>query len=494
MVIFFDSSTFFQSSGNAAAQFGENLRDGVVTHACNIWGSFPRFITNGRNPASSFARGYMNQVCDGVTPIPPIDAPPFTGGQCSGVNYRIRAEYSYTRQFDPTTYTDGNVTFSNGLLGAITRVDYFIQGGDTFQYDIDYFNGTQNTVGNVSQINVDDIIPETVVIIVERTDGQPDNCGSLPPSYPPETPPQPGDLNTTINITNIDGFDTIYDITWNQVNNNYNFPMYFKVNGINVTLDLGGINIYGDPQADSINNPKSTDSPGTDGGRDSDGNDYTIIYPDQEFPTLPTFTQPDLIEAVFDYVLCESGVISELNQAVKLIPGTSVWITLLLEILTNIVEDICADDSDAGIPEIYPALPGVGRPVVMLYYKEVTNGVKGRSTYTTTVVHPSASTITNLSTLAPPDRVLGQYVCSILLSDGSRVVARGDTPTEADTQFNYILGLITSSFVPPVPADTKVLTHNPRLQVKSVKCTQVEYYPDGKQPGVSPSERYLLPV
>lgn len=436
----------------------------------------------------------MNQVCSTVNPAPPALELPFTGGQCSGVNYRIRAEYNYRRQFDPTIYTDGNVTFSNGLPGAITRVDYIIQGGDAFVYDIDYLNGTQNTVGNVSQPLVDTILPETVVIIVERTDGLPDDCGNLPPNYPDETPPQPGDLNTTVNITNIDGFDTTYEITWNQVNNNYNFPMYFKVNGINVTLDLGGIHFYGDPQADSINEPKSTDPPGTDGGRDSDGNDYTIIYPDQDFPTLPTFVQPDLVEAVFDYVLCQSGVINELTQAVKLIPGTSVWVTLLLEILSNIVEDICTGDSDAGIPEIYPALPGVGRPVVILYYKEVVNGVKGRSTYVTTVVHPSASTLANLSTLAPADRVLGQYVCSILLSDGSRVVARGDTPAEADAQFNFVLGLITSSFVPAVPADTKILTLNPRLQVKSVKCTQVDYYPNGKQPGVLPAERYFLPV
>lgn len=493
MVVFFDSSSFFQSSGNAAAQFGEDLRDGIVTHACTIWDSFPRFVTNGRNPASSFARGYMNQVCSTVNPSPPNLSVPFTGGQCP-TRYTIFVEFDVIPQGSTTPQTRREFCFQNirGPLQSLTaNVDNVRNEVGVTVVAPQTPNGSSVGFNTPSGSTVPE---DSVVFDVIRQDGLPDDCGDPPPEYPPETPPQPGDLNTTINITNIDGFDTVYDLTWNQVNNNYNFPMYFKLNGVNVTLDLGGIHIYGDPQADSINSPKSTDSPGNDGGRDSDGNDYTIIYPDQDFPTLPDFVQPDLVEAVLDYILCESGVISELSQAVKLIPGTSVWVILLLEILGNIVEDICADDSDVGIPEIYPALPGVGRPIVMLYYKEVVNGVKGRSTYTTTVVHPSASTIANLSTLAPPDRVLGQYICSILLSDGSRAVARGDTPAEADAQFNYILGLIDSSFVPAVPANTKILTLNPRLQVKSVKCTQVEYYPNGKSPGVSPSEKYFLPV
>jgi hypothetical protein len=336
---------------------------------------------------------------------------------------------------------------------------------------------------------------EIVSTTVSRVDGQPDNCGNPPPEYPDEPPPAPGDLNTTINITNIDGIDNTYELLWNQTNNNYNFPMTFKLQGTNVVFSLGGITIYGDPGASSLNDNKSTDPPGSDGGQDSDGNDYIIPYPDSDFPELPQFVQPDLADQVLDYVVCELGIIDALSKNVKLIPGTGVLLQLIFDTLSNLVEEICTiQASDVGIPEIYPVLPGSERPVVVLYYKEVTAGKKGASTYTATVVHPSSTTLSNLQTLTPPDRTLGKYICSILLNDGSRVVASGEDEVEANLQFNFMLSLINPSFVPNNPENTKVLTFNPRLQVKSVKCTQVEYYPNGKQSGVSPSEKYFLPV
>ncbi len=240
----------------------EDVTDVVAETArsfyCGIYNQTPGWVLRENVLVSPLARQVLGEMCT-TEGIPPIPQPPFTGGQCSGVNYRIRAEYNYTRQFDPTTYTDGNVTFSNGLPGAITRVDYTIQGGDAFVYDIDHTDGMQNTIGNVSQANVDTILPETVVIVVERTDGQPDTCGNLPVEPENIAPPTDLDLITNYNTTLVNGDTINYDIRINRDTNNYiSFPTVIDVGGVAVDFDVTGISI-GEV---NVNTPSGNDDSG----------------------------------------------------------------------------------------------------------------------------------------------------------------------------------------------------------------------------------------
>lgn len=493
MVTHYDVSSFFESSGNVAAEFGENLRDSVVTFACDIWETYPSFMTKGRNPTSSFARGYMNSVCSKIqrTP-PPINTPDFSGGQCVAAPYDVTIEYTLGAGQpvrDRTTSVFGSVRGGYFKSVAGGGIEVGVRAGDgtindvETDYPVDLYNGN---FGNPDFVNI------TAVV---RTDGNPDDCGDLPPSYPPETPPTFQDLSTTININNLDGVDNSYEVTWNQVVQNQNFPFNFKVNGVNVSIDLSGLTIYGDPGVTSSNNNPDTLPPGSNGGRDQDGNPYIEQYDDQDFPSLPEVVTPELVEQVLEYAVCELGVIELVEDLVKLPPGfQQVW-QLLLTLLGSQLEELCELPSDVGLPEIFPVLPGVDRPIIMYYFKEVENGVKGSSTYVSTLPNPSSSAINEIETVSVPDRTLGRFVESLKLLDGSRVLARGVDENEAGIFFNFLLSRVDASFVPSEVNDLRITTENKRLaESVAVKCTQIEYYPDGKSFSRTPSVRRIIDV
>lgn len=510
MTLFFPASEFFESSGNAANQFNEDLRDAIVNHACNIWGSFPTFVTKGRNPASSFARGFMNSACSSQQSPPPINPPTFSGGQCCDKQYIVTTSWEFIQ-------CNGNVAFAGSanptILGKINGIDFRPNPSFPSQYEVvidseDCAGVSSETVvfstttpvqdscdipvGQPGQSDIDRSRSSWQIDSIVTSDGSSDDCGDPPPVYPPEPPPTNDDLNITINISNNDGVDNVFDLTWNQTDNNYNFPFNFKLNGVNVNLSTGGLTIFGNPNSTGSNGGDSSPPPGSDGGRDKDGNKYTVRYEEGDYPEPPTFTQPNLGDTDINYLICDSGIIQEIIDTVKLIPGTAVWIQIVLDLLSAIIEEFCEEEEAAlGFPEIYPSLPGVDRPIVMLYYKEVVDGVKGAPSWVSTVPNPSALTIATLPTLTPPDRTLGKHVCSIKLLDGSRLVARGNTVQEADNQFNFLLGLVDSSFIPDDVPGKKIVTLNNRFQEWSVKCTQIEYYPDGKNYAVSPAERYF---
>ena len=493
MVIHFDPSGFFESTGNAAARFGEQLRDAIITHSCNIWTSFPTFVTGGRDPISSYARGFMNGVCEAAGTSAPSIEPGVTGGQCPEVEYRVTIEY--------TSGAGGPVRDRGvNVFGPVSGASFQI-GGATPRYEIGVTAaeappGTNQIFYMVDAYSLTLGPPDYVIILdIVRLDGQPDNCGNKPPEYPPETPPTQQDLSTTINITNIDGVDNEYSLTWNNTNNLFNFPFHFKLNGTNVVVDVGGVTIYGDPNVTSPNTGNESLPPGSDGGKDVDGNDYEEVFPDTEFPALPDLVTPELVEVVLEYFLCELGVIEIIEGIVKLPPGYSAIWQLIITVLKNIVQEICEDDTgEIGFPEIYPVLPGVDRPIIMYYYKQFIDGEKQPSTYISTLPNPNASAIAEIETVIVPDRVLGTNVASIKLLDGSRIVARGDTEAEALDQFNFLISRTLSSNVPADVSTNTVITRQERLQVVSVSCTQIEYYPDGKSFGRTASIRRVIDV
>jgi hypothetical protein len=327
----------------------------------------------------------------------------------------------------------------------------------------------------------------TVQASFPRTDGQPDTCGDPPPEYPPEIPPTQNDLSTTINIVNIDGFDTTFNLEYNQTNSNYNFPLSFKLNGSNVTFDLSGITIFGDPYITNDNGGNSSPPPGSDGGKDVDGQDYETTYPDVEYPAIPDIVQPKLTEQVLNYLICELDVIETLEKTVKLPPGYNILWQFLLEVIGAILTELCDLPNEVGLPEIYPVLPGVDRPIIMYYYKEFIEDVKQPSTYVSTLPNPSSAAIAELETVSPPDRTLGKTVLSLKLNDGSRIVAAGNSVGEAEVQYNFLLSRVNSSLVPANDVSLRVITENQRLEEREVKCVQIEYYPDGKSFGRNPS-------
>ncbi len=488
MSLFFPTSEFFEDSGKAVNKFNEDLRDGIAGFSCDLWAIYPDFITQGTNPLSSFARGYMNQMCSPRQSPVPAPSPPFSGGQCPGVRYTVRIRWLFDNgslyrllTFDVFGPVESIVGFfepgvpsqPNGAGLAKGEVRAFTQSGLPRLYLND--GSEQGPPQNPPSYEITPFTPGT------------DICGNPGANY---TSPSPtvNDLSTTINIINLDGTSNTYSLEYNKISNQYNFPIGFKLNGINVTLDIGGITIHGSPTFVSPNSDNDIEPPGSDGGKDGDNKPYVRRFPNTDYPVLPDFNVPDVVTDTIERIVCDEGILQIVTETVVGIPAIAPIYKLIILILGEIISEICGNDStsELGFPEYYPVIPGTERPAVVLAYKEVVDGMKGRSTYTTTITHPSASFIANFDTVEIPDKRMGKYVISVTLTDGSRLRVSGETETEADLNFQALLGLVRSSFIPDDLQSSKVVTFYEKLQVKDVKCVQLAFYPNGRAAGVAP--------
>ena len=495
MGLHFPISEFFESSGNAAAEFNENLRDGIATFACNLWSNFPAFITEGTTPTQSFARGFMNQACSPIQAPVPVPQTPFTGGQCVGVLYNAIFDFEIESNFAPGIPNPFSQQPFTGLIGPIVSLTATQIGPRQFQYNAiaDGGNQTLQVLGGLTPVNTT-ILPTNQVWSVVRQDGQPDNCGNPSEQYPGGNPTF-NDLRTIITINNLDGTDNNYELVYNKLTNQYNFPMSFKLNGTNVNLDLSGITIFGAPEIISPTSGNDVPPPGSDGGEDGIGNPNDDEFPLVGYPVIPDLVGSTTTDIDIEYLVCESGVISSIIETIKAVPGLSPQLLLLIQLLNAIIEEICeATGAEAivGLPDYYGIKPGVERPAIVYLYKEFIMGTWDASTYSSTVSNPTAAAVAAINTIAVPDKTMGTWVTSIALTDGAKVKASGNTEAESLSNFNFLLNQVEPSLLPgDVPANT-VVTSYPRLQVKTVKCRQIEYYPNGKQAGVSPAIRRVI--
>jgi len=261
MSLYFPTSEFFEDSGKAVNKFNEDLRDAIVGFSCDLWASYPDFITQGSNPGSSFARGYMNQMCS--VRQPPVVAPsiPFTGGQCVGQRYTVRIRW---------TQNNGSLwrLLSFSVYGPISRISGFFEPNNPNQPDgaglakgevqaFDQFGNPELFLNAGPEAGPPDNSPTYEVV---PFGGGPDPCGD-PPSRYPSDPPTVNDLSTTINIVNLDGVSNDYSLEYNKISNQYNFPIGFKLNGINVTLDMSGLTIHSSPTFVTPNSNNDVEPP-----------------------------------------------------------------------------------------------------------------------------------------------------------------------------------------------------------------------------------------
>lgn len=495
MPIRFPVSEWFENSGNQAAEFSEGLRDGIATFACNLWANYPDFITKGTNPISSYARGFMNSACSPIQPFNPPPTVPFTGGQCPGDRYTVRIRWlqnngslyrlltfdvfgPVSRVFGQFVPTDPNNPTGPGL--AVGEVDAFLQ------------DGTPNTFTNDGPESGPPENPPIYEVVPFF--GGPDPCGDPPPNY--ESPePTTIDLTTTININNGDGIVNSYKLVHNQLNSIYNFPIGFKIGGSNVVVDVGGITIFGSPQQTEPSGNDSIEPPGSDGGDDGGGGTNDELFPEVGFNTIPELVTPETNETDITYFLCEDGVITTITETLQLILSNVPYINIILLILENVVRELCQIgevEPTVGIPDYYGVRPGQNRPAIVYLFKEVINNTWQRSTYSSTVVHPSAAAIAEIQTVVVPDKTLGTFVNTIKLVDGSGIKSSGDTSVSSLANFDFLLSRVDPTFLPPNANDCITETQYPKLQVKTVKCRQIEYYPEGKTAGVNPLIRRVI--
>lgn len=179
------------------------------------------------------ANGLGALLCDLPTDNLQAAEPPFTGGQCPGVNYRINWSWSAPgfNSGPQTADRVGPLGFSRAGTGSLDCGP----GGGTYNV----YTVTEAT-GNapVSLAAGCDAVLNNLT--VERLDGQPDNCGDPPGEYP-----TPGDTYNFGGDITYEGDDNT-NITVPVVG--VFAPIYVDVDGslrIPVNIDVGGVELTG---------------------------------------------------------------------------------------------------------------------------------------------------------------------------------------------------------------------------------------------------------
>lgn len=180
--------------------FFDRTREAIRTGLCNYVSAVDkgRSWVNELSPADlpNFT-GYFNRlICDDNEPFPSSPLP-FNGGQCPGVAYLV--SYGFFQNGGPVTELGSSPKV---FIGPVT----FFDNSDEFSIR-QGIEGSQGESASVSISRVDEPAG-FVVISISRVDGQPDDCGNLPPS-----PFPPGGDTTDIDITyvNNDG-DTVTEL------------------------------------------------------------------------------------------------------------------------------------------------------------------------------------------------------------------------------------------------------------------------------------------
>lgn len=510
MSVFFPLDTFFENSGKQVNEFNEKIRDEVATFACELWQQFPDWMTQNSLPATSFARGFYNSMCAPIqAPINPPEGS-FVGGQCEGVEYDVTCR-TVAYQFSTCQLlVDSEETFR--VLGPVEGTQYNVTNSQVSTSSCFNLNDDPVDIGNwvlvsgsgqtniFSNIWVDTErksnppLSISTVTNVVRVDGLPDDCGDGPGRYP-SPPPTSEDLRKLVNIQINDGLDFQLEIVYNQHNNVYNFPTTFKVNGVNVSIDLGGITIYGNPQNTGPSGSDPVDPPGFDGGDDGMGGSNDKVYPG-EFPTIPDWVSPEVITDLIEYLICIDGVLETVEEVIKQIPSISGPFAIILKVLLNILQDVCempeSLEATVGLPEYYGLKPGTERPAIVYLWKEYVDETWGKSTYSSTVHHPTQQAIADIDTIISFTKNMGTNVKSLKLTDGSVIKATGQTLIDAESSFNFLLGQVEPQFIPVDQSSRTVDSIQLGLEEKTVRLRQIEYYPFGKDANRSPTIRRVL--
>ena len=215
-------SSLYQDIANAAA-----------TKYCALFKKSPatvaRLIPFGPGLIDN-SRGIFDDMCE-PTDEPPAPAPPFSGGQCACVQYRVEWDYYFEG-----TFQRHDVYVVNGPVGALGFTDAtggiygFTRGAPACpQNFFTIFSGNRQEIA-AGRFQARSFTASPV------TPGQ-DICGSLPPSYPPPTA-TPTDLQGTTIINVSPSVPVTVPVTI--------IPTFAPVTGIfrpEFNVDVGGINV-----------------------------------------------------------------------------------------------------------------------------------------------------------------------------------------------------------------------------------------------------------
>lgn len=304
------------NQGAAAAGATQQAAQAAANFVCGLYKNYPGWLAGAPDPTGigGALHGFYGELCkdrpSGLPELPPV---PFSGGQCAGVNYRVN--YNYSNQSGVSS--SGNFVLL-GPIGAAQKTSR-TQGSFTFDtWKIPTGNGPFTAVQDIEA-------PSTFTITsVVRLDGNADNCGSLQPSFPTNTPP-PGDLadHGPIDVHP----DINIDVPIVFVNPPSPPDVVVKVGPFNVNIDLGGFHVHFDPTLPVPTRPDPRPSPPPlppkDGDECATGDDLDGIL-----DKLDQLLDCDRCEQTKTFHILEGGVA---NSAVLELPPNTYAVALRLE-------------------------------------------------------------------------------------------------------------------------------------------------------------------
>lgn len=267
------------------SNFSEALADAARSGLCQVLGS-AEYINDalqrvGFFPFDAARRAipnfWRNMLCD--TDAPPVPGPPFTGGQCACVSYRV----VFTRTVPGSQ--PQQVT-SQPLAGPILGLVQGTSGNaTTFSVRHGVCSGGVQTGTTLTQVSSSSAGTTASIVSIIRVDGQPDNCGNPPPVI---RPPNPGDVTVNRNVTYNNSNNVsvtipvvfVYARATLDVDANITIPFTANINGeLNVT---GNVNVDGTVNINI----------GTAGGGSAPKDPRKSPCDDIALPTQPVPTDP----------------------------------------------------------------------------------------------------------------------------------------------------------------------------------------------------------
>lgn len=242
-----DLATLLEQAGNAA---GQAARTVVCGGGGFLLDNLPAIGPAGR-AARELARGIHSGLCGLPTPPalgePTFPPPPFTGGQCPGVAYRVFGRGTGTFQGNPQVRTLTTPDIS-GVLGPISIRTTGTGNSTNWQVV------SRNAQGG--EVITDSLPTEPSAFwsnrdwgirLIERIDGLPDNCGDPPggdPIPPPPAPPVPIPPDIDLPVTP-DGGGPDVDFTFSPrvgpvfigAGGGLVIPVNVRINGPNININ-----------------------------------------------------------------------------------------------------------------------------------------------------------------------------------------------------------------------------------------------------------------
>lgn len=257
-----DLSRAAWKAGRVAGQasfYGE-VANQAANAICGLYGKSPSSFLRVVPVGSGFIdnnKGFLDDLCEGVAPLPPPPEQKFSGGQCDGERYRInfsvRLRAPAVNGVSPAPRTASYEVYVWGAIADIRLGDYVDEVSPPFRYQgykrLECIcrgdGGLPGAAGqNIAILGSSSAEIQSIVSLnVTKFNRSPDTCGNPSPVYPPISR-NPTDYDKTVDfrISPTVSVPVNVSISPTVVVAAGVFSPEFNVNvgGINVTLSAGG--------------------------------------------------------------------------------------------------------------------------------------------------------------------------------------------------------------------------------------------------------------